>query len=106
MKAVKAYKLFRVRKDGSIGSLFINRKAKLEVGKWLKAENFPTSGFTHRPYWHCTKNPIAPHLSEKDRMWYRIEMTNFTKMIRPANQGGIWYLAGKIRIIKEHTKKR
>lgn len=31
------YKLFRQRKDGTLGSLFINRKARLPEGVWLQA---------------------------------------------------------------------
>ena len=95
-----SYKLFRVRKDDSIGSLFINRKARLPLNRWLKAEKHPTKGFAFRPFWHCTSQPNAPHLSMKGRRWFKVEMKEFEKFERPANQGGVWYLAKKIRILE------
>ena len=94
------YKLFRVRKDGTIGSLFINRKARLPLNKWLTAEEYPTKGFAFRPGWHCTAKPEAPHLSEKDRAWFKVEIKHFTEEHRPESQGGLWYLAKKMRILE------
>lgn len=96
-----AYKLFRVRKDGSIGSLFINRKARIPLNKWMMAQSYPTKGYKVRPYWHCTSEPIAPHLTEKDRAWYKVEIANFGVMTRPPSQGGTWYLAGMMRVIEK-----
>jgi len=98
---MKAYKLFRVLKDGTISSLFINSKARLQTGTWLKAEAYPTKGFSFRPFWHCTKKPKAPHLSTKGRAWYEVLIEDFEEMARPEQQGGLWYLANKIKIIKE-----
>lgn len=95
-----AYKLFRVLKDDSISSLFINKKRRLPINIWLEAESFPTKGFAIRPYWHCTSNPIAPHLSMKDRAWFKVEMEDFEEFNRPKAQGGLWYLAKKIKIIE------
>jgi len=97
---VKAYKLFRVRKDGTIGSLFINKKAKLPVGKWLKAESYPTKGFAVRPGWHACAKPEAPHLSTRDRAWFLVEIKKVTEHQRPEAQGGLWYTAEKLRIIE------
>lgn len=94
------YKLFRVRKDGSLGSLFIDRKTKLPLNKWLPAKSHPTKGFAERPFWHCTSKPEAPHLSMKGRRWFRVEIKNFTEFKRPKNQGGKWYLAKKMRILE------
>ena len=94
------YKLFRLRKDGTLGSLFINRRAVLPIGKWMKNECHPTKGFALRPYWHITSQPNAPHLSMKGRVWMRVEMRKFIEQKRPANQGGLWYLAEWIRIIE------
>jgi hypothetical protein len=96
-----AYKLFRVRKDGTIGSLFINRSARHPVNEWLMAECHPTNGYAVRPYWHCTSAPEAPHLSTKGRKWYVVEIENYEVLQRPMNQGGLWYLAGRIKIISE-----
>ena len=98
---MKAYKLFRVLKSGEITPLFINKKKRLPLNEWMDAECHPTKGFKVRPYWHCTSEPVAPHLSENGRAWYEIEMEDFEEFQRPANQGGMWYLANKIRIIKE-----
>ena len=95
-----AYKLFRVLKDDSISSLFINKKRRLPINIWLEAESFPTKGFAVRPYWHCTSNPIAPHLSMKGRAWFKVEMEDFEEFNRPKAQGGLWYLAKKIKIIE------
>lgn len=93
-----AYKLFRVLKGGEITSLFINKKRKLPYDEWLEAESFPTKGYVHRPFWHCTSNPHAPHLSEKNRIWLEVEIEEFEIFERPAIQGGRWYLAKKMKI--------
>lgn len=96
---IKAYKLLRVRKDGSIGPLFINRKQRMPIGATLQAEDHPTKGYAHRPGWHCTSKPIAPHLSLKGRTWYVVEIEDYQEIIRPKSQGGLWYLAKKMKVI-------
>tara|TARA_Y100000310_G_scaffold341004_1_gene438722 strand:+ start:463 stop:765 length:303 start_codon:yes stop_codon:yes gene_type:complete len=98
---MKAYKLFRILKDGSISSLFINKTARLKIDTWLKAEAYPTKGFSFRPHWHCTGKPEAPHLSLKGRAWYEVRIQDFEKMTRSEIQGGIWYLANKIKILRK-----
>lgn len=95
-----AYKLFRVRRDGTIGSLFINKQAKLPIGQWLQAEDHPTPGYKHRPGWHCLAAPKAPHLTEKNRRWCKVEIKNVRSEQRPESQGGLWYLAKKMRILQ------
>lgn len=108
MQKLKAYKLFRVMKDGTIASLFINRKNRYPLGRWLTAQSFPTKGFKVRPFWHCTSEPFAPHLSNKGRAWYEIDIKDYKIFKRPESQGGLWYLANKIRIRgicrKKHLK--
>lgn len=99
-----AYKLFRKLKSGEITSLFINKTRRLPLNEWLEAEEYPTKGYAFRPYWHCTAQPLAPHLSEKDRVWLRVEMEDFTVQQRPEHQGGKWFLAKKIKILKNDTK--
>ena len=94
-----AYKLFRKLKSGEITSLFINKKDRLQIGIWLEAENHPTKNYKVRPFWHCTSQPHAPHLSLKDRVWLKIEMDEYDNFSRPAHQGNLWYLAKKIKII-------
>jgi hypothetical protein len=96
-----AYKLFRKLKNGSIRSLFINKKVDLPLNTWLEADFHPTKGFKERFGWHCCPSPVAPHLSIKNRAWYQVEMLNYTELVKPASQGGKWYLAGMIKIIKE-----
>lgn len=96
-----AYKLFRKLKNGSITSLFINKRERLEFNRWYKAQCYPTKGFSIRPYFHCTKEPIAPHLSNKNRIWLMVEIEDYTEIVRPNTQGGIWYLANKMKILKD-----
>ena len=98
-----AYKLVRQLKDGSISPLFINRKSRLPLNEWMQAEkhhNREKDGFKYRPFWHCTSNPVADHLSKKNRVWVEIEMEDYKEMQRPDNQGGLWFLAEKIKINK------
>ena len=94
-----AYKLFKLRKNGTIGSLFINRRAVVPIGEWLKAEDHPTKGYKHRMGWHTTLKPVAPHLSEKGRVWMMVEINGYEMIERPESQGGIWALAEWMRVI-------
>lgn len=97
-----AYKLFRIRKDGSIGSLFINRKARIPMLQWLEAEGHPTIGYKYRPFWHCTSQPVAPHLTKKGRVWCVVAIEDDAQiMSRPDSQGGMWYLAKKMKVIDQ-----
>jgi hypothetical protein len=96
---MQAYKLFRVRPDGSLGSLFINRGQRLEVGSCYFAQSHPTNGFKVRPGWHCCSKPIAPHLSKKGRVWCRVNISGIImEHDRPVSQGGLWYTASVMRI--------
>lgn len=95
-----AYKLFKVRKNGTIGPLFINKRQVIEPYKWLKAELHKTKGFAVRKGWHCTAQPEAPHLSMRGRAWYKVEIPNTSVLyVRPVSQGGYWYLAPKINVL-------
>ena len=96
---MKGYKLLRVRKDGTLGSLFINARARLPLNEWMEAMPWPTKGYQFRPQWHVLTEPHAPHLSTKGREWYEVEVENFTVMKRPESQGGVWLLAQRMRII-------
>lgn len=96
-----AYKLLSKKKDGSIGPLFINRRLRLEIGKWYQAENYPTKGYAVRPGFHCTTKPEAPHLSEKDRVWCMVDIEDYREFERPEHQGGKWLLANRLKVIKE-----
>ena len=101
MKTITAYKLFRLRKDGSLGSLFINARRKLPIGKWMWAEDYPTKGFQRRPGWHAMPQKKAPHLSKKGRVWCEVEIAYVTENRRPEAQGGLWYLAKRMKIVKK-----
>jgi hypothetical protein len=37
-----AFKLFKLRKDGTLGPLFINARQRIPVGEWLEAGDHPT----------------------------------------------------------------
>jgi hypothetical protein len=100
---ITAYKLFRVRRDGSIGPLFIDRKARLPLGVWMRAGANPTKGFAFRPGWHCARRPVAPHLKVDGRAWFVVEVCGFLqKLKRPEAQGGEWLLAERLRIIRRY----
>jgi len=95
-----AYKLCRKKKNGDITPLFINKTKALPFNKWMDAESHPTKGYKLRPFWHCTSKPVAPHLSEKGRVWIKIQMDGFEEFNRPDNQGGLWYLANRIKLLE------
>uniref|UniRef100_A0AAU7VGZ0 Uncharacterized protein n=1 Tax=Enterobacter phage vB_EclP_26 TaxID=3161160 RepID=A0AAU7VGZ0_9CAUD len=101
-----AYKIFRIRKDGTLGALFINRKAVIEVGEWYEAESHPTKGFAYRPGWHCTFEQNAPHLkldlkSGERRAWFKVEVEDITTYDRPESQGGAWVLAQRLKVLEQ-----
>lgn len=76
---INAYKLFRVRKDGTLGPLFIDPKRRARPNVWEKAEAIRTKGFKFRPGWHACAVPFAPHLSTKGRLWCRVKLRGITK---------------------------
>ncbi len=96
-----AYKLFRKRKDGSYGPLFINRKQRIKEEVIYDAESHPTNGYAYRPGWHCCAEPNAPHLSEKGRVWCMVMIDDYTEHRRPEKQGGLWFTANKLQVIGE-----
>lgn len=97
---MRAYKLMRLRKDGTLGPLFINATMRVPMNEWLDAEDHPTKGYKHRPGWHVLPLPIAPHLTTKGRVWVRVEILDYVQMTRATHQGGVWYLAKKMRIVE------
>ena len=102
---MKCYKLMKQRKDGSLGSLFINAKEKYQLNKWMDAEFIPTKGFADRYGWHCTLGTAnAPHLkrelkSGEKRVWVEVDVDGVELYNRPESQGGTWVLASKMKII-------
>ena len=97
---IEGYKLIRVRKDGSLGPLFINRRLRIPVGEWLDAEPHPTPGYAFRPGWHATFLPVAPHLSTKGRVWCRVMLRDCQTYQRPESQGGTWVLAQHMKVVE------
>lgn len=100
---MKAFKLIKKRKDGTLGPLFINARQRIPIGEWLPAEAHRRKGYKFRPGWHCTAKPEAPHLSDKGRVWCAVEIEDFEEVQRPESQGGLWYLAQNMRVIRELT---
>lgn len=96
-----AYKLIRKLKNGDLSPLFINKKLRIPIGVWLEAEEHPTNGYAIRKGWHCVLTPIAPHLSDKGRVWVEVEVDDIEYFSRPETQGGKWVLAQKMKVIKE-----
>lgn len=94
-----AYKLLRVRKDGTLGPLFINARQRIPVGQWLTAEAHRTKGFAYRPGWHCTLKPEAPHLSTRGRAWFAVLVEDCQTYARPQAQGGQWVLANRMKVL-------
>lgn len=95
------FKLMRKRKNGTIGPLFINTKKVVPIDEWIAAEDVPTKGYKHRPGWHILLEPNAPHLSMKGRVWVLVEFKEFVEEFRPKSQGGSWFVAQQMRVIKE-----
>lgn len=98
-EVVKAWKLFRVRKDGSLGPLFINASLRVPEDKWMPSEAHKTPGFPFRPGWHACLKPVAPRLTGKGRIWCEVELRGVTKYDRPESQGGEWLLAKALKVV-------
>lgn len=99
-----AYKLFRLKPNGKITPLFIDKQRELPIGKWLDSEFIPTKGFAERQGWHCCLKPHAPHLkmdlkSGEKRGWATVKIEDFKYYNRPESQGGTWVLADKMKIL-------
>ena len=101
---MKVYKLFRQRKDGTLGPLFINARLRVPVGEWLQAECVPTKGFAVREGWHSARKPYAPHLKsgpDSGRVWCLCEVRGVcVEFKRPAAQGGEWILSPWLKVIE------
>ena len=95
----------RLRKNGTLGPLFINRRQVIPIGKWLEAEDHPTKGFAHRPGWHVTMKPYAPHLTMKDRVWCKVLVQSVEELKRPESQGGTWLLAKRMKVVEVLSDK-
>lgn len=94
------YKLFRLRRDGSLGPLFINRKQHIIMGVTYQSECHPTKGFAVRPGWHICSTKSAPHLSKKGRVWCKVKFSEHQEHVRPAAQGGLWFTAQSMTVLE------
>lgn len=104
MDEIQGWKLIRVRKDGTLGTLFINRRQVITPGVWMPAEDHKTKGFEHRPGWHATLERRAPHLKEtlasgEKRVWVRVMLRGTRFYNRPESQGGTWVLAEEMMVM-------
>lgn len=95
----------RLKSDGGLGSLFINRKTTIPLNEWLDAEAHRTKNFAYRKGWHCTFLPYAPHLKQElsngeKRVWVECEIEDFCTYDRPESQGGQWILANRMKVIQ------
>ena len=100
---MQVYKLFKQRKDGSLGPLFINARQRVAIGEWMEAGYYPTKGFAPRKGWHCTLEPNAPHLKQGEgsgRVWAKCEVEDPVMYERPESQGGTWVLASKLKVLE------
>lgn len=97
---VPAFKIFRVRRDGTLGPLFIGRDIVIKPGVWIKAKAIRTEGFKFRPGWHACPTQNAPHLTLKGRVWAKVELRGVKLHHKPANQGGLWYTAKQLRLVE------
>lgn len=100
-----AYKLLRVKSDGLLYPLFINKTVNTPVGVWLESECHPTKGFAVRQGWHCCFQMIAPHLKKvlscgEKRVWVECEVEEWQSYNRPESQGGAWILAQRMKILR------
>lgn len=119
------YKLLKIRKDGTLGPLFIERARTLPLNETLTANKTPTKGYKVRPGWHSTLFPYAPHISVKGRVWVKCEVPGvhfdtdlypelFTKQgdmnnlpvggwyywERPERQGRLWVISHEIKLLE------
>ena len=101
-----AYKLFEIDRNDRLYSLFINKRDNpIPQNVWLEAELHPTKGFAARKGWHCcTSVNGAPHLKKdpkngRKRVWAVVEVEGIEVIERPESQGGIWYLAERMRVV-------
>ena len=103
---MRAYKVLRIRQDGTLGSCFINRKARLPMGVVLEAEDHPTSGFGHKPGWHTCSTMSAPVMTHnakaklENRHWFEVDIEDVIENPRPPQQGGMCYRSQRMTIVR------
>lgn len=104
---MKAYKLLRLRADGTLGPLFVGRGQVMRPrGTYAARADLPHPGLAHRPGFHCTAKPRAPHIklrlkNGERRVWCEVRLSGWvTPHLRPECQGGLWYTAERMQIVR------
>lgn len=98
---MRAYKLLKRRRDGSLGPPFIHQSLRIPLGVRMEAEDHPTVGYAPRPGWHCFAKPEAPHLKKAaNRVWCEVEVEDYTVHVRPERYGGMMYLAKYLTVLR------
>ena len=97
-----AYKMMKLRKDNTLGPLFIDASLKIRIGETHVAkQGTHKKGYKYRPGFHCCLTPHAPHLKlGEGRVWVEVLISDYTEEHRPMSQGGTWYLANRITFLK------
>ena len=111
-KVVYTTKIFKVRKDGTLGPLFIGAKQRIDSkgGEWLPFnEKLSRKGFGERPGWHAPTT-VAPQIKTKakgqERVVRDVALRNWTVYPRPVSQGSEWYLAGEMMVLPVKVAKK
>lgn len=74
------YKLFEMDTNGNLHPLFIDKKTTYPINQWIKAGNYPTTGYAKRPGLHVGQICSAPWLmsadgtykSQRGKNWKRV----------------------------------
>lgn len=101
-----AWKIFRLRRDGSLGPLFVERDRIIPIGEWLDATlDIIPKGLSTRPGWHCAST-VPPHIklgrlaSGEVRVLARVEIRDFELHYRPEAQGGLWFTSRWLKVLE------
>ena len=101
---IETSKLFTLRKDGTLGPLFIGAKERIPVGEWYEFdEKLFRKGFAERPAIHAATKD-APHIKPKageGRIMKRVLLRNWKTFKRPESQGDDWIIAGEMKVLPE-----
>lgn len=74
-----AKKLFTLRKDGTLSSLFYDKKRKLTVGVMYSARNCAPPGRIPRPGFRAVKRKNTFHFVTNGRVWCEVWLENVTE---------------------------
>ncbi|MCG5526868.1 hypothetical protein LRF89_06695 [Halorhodospira sp. 9621] len=96
------YKLMRRMGDG-YAPLYFCRSHRYQLGDWQEAvDGGRKRGYAHRPFFHICQAPDAPHIRLRaPRVWLLCEFQPHQVFPRPSSQGGDWFLAKWMRLLRE-----